>query len=46
MRDDLFRDLPAEFVRQQVGHSYGSTTALYVALSREATGDNIGSDDA
>lgn len=45
MTDALFRDIPADFVRQEVGLFYGSTTALYMALPREATGDDIGSDD-
>lgn len=46
MIDALFRDFPADFVRQQVGLSYGSTTAAYVALPRDATGDDTGSDNA
>ena len=43
MLDEMFGDLPADLVRRQVGHSYGSTTAAYVALSDEI---DIGGDHA
>lgn len=46
MHDEMFWDLPADLVRRQVRHAYGSTTAVYVALSDELDELDLGGDDA
>lgn len=47
MSDELSQNLPADLVSRQVAHSYGSTTARYVALPRgDAAGHDVGADDA
>lgn len=47
MSDELSQNLPVDLASKQVGHSYGSTTARYVALPRgDAAGHDIGTDDA
>ena len=47
MRDELAQNLPADLLSTQVGHSYDSTTARYVAVPRgDAARGDIGTDDA